>query len=159
MVRISAKGIVIRHSTVLVLYRNKRGEEYYTFPGGAIEQGETNKEAVVRELAEETSITVTPGKLLYRVVYGDGSEQLYYLCDYVSGEPELRGDSEEKEETNRGENVYKPLWLPLKSIPNTILYPIEVKNALIEDLQAGFSGPPKEFFIIHHSLVNKSTYE
>jgi 8-oxo-dGTP diphosphatase len=156
MSRISAKGIVIHNDAVLVLYRNKRGEEYYTFPGDGVEEGETNEEAATREVSEETSLSAKPVRLLYRVVYDDDSEQLYYLCDYVSGEPKLYDDSEEKAETDRGENIYRPLWLAVSELSTTTLYPTEVKNALMEELKVGFEGVPKEFFITYHSLVTKS---
>jgi 8-oxo-dGTP pyrophosphatase MutT (NUDIX family) len=157
MPRISAKGIVIHNDAVLVLYRNKRGEEYHTFPGGGVEEGEGGEDAATREVVEETSITAKPTKLLYRVVYEDDSEQLYYLCDYVFGEPQLHPDSEEKAETEKCQNVYKPLWLSVSEISSTTLYPTEVRDALIKDLKDGFSDTVKEFFISHHSVAKKGT--
>ena len=49
----------------------KRGHEpaagLWSIPGGRIEPGETDAEALVREMFEETSLTVEPGRLLGRV--------------------------------------------------------------------------------------------
>ena len=49
----------------------KRGHEpgagLWSIPGGRIEPGETDAEALVREMLEETSLTVAPGRLLGRV--------------------------------------------------------------------------------------------
>jgi len=49
----------------------KRGHEpgagLWSIPGGRIEPGETDAEALVREMLEETSLTVEPGRLLGRV--------------------------------------------------------------------------------------------
>ncbi len=49
----------------------KRGHEpgagLWSIPGGRIEPGETDAEALVREMAEETGLTVEPGCLLGRV--------------------------------------------------------------------------------------------
>jgi len=49
----------------------KRGREpgagLWSIPGGRIEPGETDTEALVREMREETSLTVQVGRLLGRV--------------------------------------------------------------------------------------------
>ena len=49
----------------------KRGHEpgagLWSIPGGRIEPGETDAEALVREMLEETSLTVAVGQLLGRV--------------------------------------------------------------------------------------------
>ena len=49
----------------------KRGREpgagLWSIPGGRIEPGETDAEALVREMLEETSLTVAVGRLLGRV--------------------------------------------------------------------------------------------
>ena len=49
----------------------KRGHEpgagLWSIPGGRIEPGETDSEALVREMIEETSLTVEVGRLLGRV--------------------------------------------------------------------------------------------
>jgi ADP-ribose pyrophosphatase YjhB (NUDIX family) len=39
----------------------------WSVPGGRVEPGETERDAVVREVAEETGLVVTPGALLGRV--------------------------------------------------------------------------------------------
>ncbi len=99
-----AVGLVVKDNEVLLMHRickNKNEEgvesviEYWTFPGGGIEEGETAEQAVLRELLEETSIVAsikeffieikTPGSHLYQ----NKDNHLFYLCDYVSGEPQL----------------------------------------------------------------------
>ena len=42
-----AVGIIIKNNKVLLIHRIKDGGEYYVFPGGAIEEGESSKEAVI----------------------------------------------------------------------------------------------------------------
>ena len=52
-----ASGLIIVDRKVLV--ERSKGKEYFIHPGGKIEQGETSKQAVIRELKEEFQIDVS----------------------------------------------------------------------------------------------------
>lgn len=56
-----ASGIILRDRKVLV--ERSVGKKYFIHPGGKIEPGETVKQALVRELKEEFSITVSEDDL------------------------------------------------------------------------------------------------
>ena len=49
-------GFVLMHRKNVI--RNKDYQEYYTFPGGHLEEGETLEEGVIREIKEEFGIHV-----------------------------------------------------------------------------------------------------
>jgi 8-oxo-dGTP diphosphatase len=49
---------------VLIKRRNEPGAGLWSLPGGRIEAGETDEQALVREILEETGLSVTPGQLL-----------------------------------------------------------------------------------------------
>ena len=51
-----AAGIIIRDRQLLV--EKSFGKSFYISPGGSVEDGETERQALVRELMEEFSITV-----------------------------------------------------------------------------------------------------
>ena len=53
-------------------------------PGGRVEPGETDAQAVVREMAEETGLTVEPGELVGRVRRGR-YDIADYRCTVVGG--------------------------------------------------------------------------
>lgn len=49
---------------LLVRRGHEPGKGLWALPGGRIEEGETDAEAVVREIAEETGLVVRPGPLI-----------------------------------------------------------------------------------------------
>jgi 8-oxo-dGTP diphosphatase len=60
-------GALIRHQDgrlLLILRGHDPGAGLWSLPGGRIEPGETDQQAVVREIAEETGLTVTCGGLV-----------------------------------------------------------------------------------------------
>jgi 8-oxo-dGTP pyrophosphatase MutT (NUDIX family) len=56
-----AAGILIRDRRLLV--ERSKGKDFFIAPGGSIEEGETSKQALVRELMEEFQITVNEADL------------------------------------------------------------------------------------------------
>jgi ADP-ribose pyrophosphatase YjhB (NUDIX family) len=63
-------GAVIKDSRgrlLLVKRGHEPGAGLWSLPGGRIEPGETDAEALVREMREETGLTVEPGPLVGRV--------------------------------------------------------------------------------------------
>lgn len=64
-VRNSAKAVVIHDGRVLLVRAIVDGDDCYLLPGGGQEPGETLSEAVVREVFEETGLTVRVERLLW----------------------------------------------------------------------------------------------
>ena len=88
---IQARGIILKGDKALVMFRIKNGEEYYVFPGGHMEIGETPKETATREIKEETTIEVNNLKLVFEfknyVKREDIQEEYYFVGKWKSGEP------------------------------------------------------------------------
>ena len=66
-IRVSSRAIVVNEDKILL---NCFGNGiYYNFPGGGIEENETAKQAVVREVMEEAGFTVTVGELVFSLEF------------------------------------------------------------------------------------------
>jgi 8-oxo-dGTP diphosphatase len=102
---LAVSAAIIRDGRVLVA-RRARGPALgvWTLPGGVVEAGETLNEALVREVAEETGLTIEPVTLAgYReavVRDNDGrvSRHFVILCfaaRWIAGEPHLNEELSE----------------------------------------------------------------
>ena len=95
-------AIIVHKEKVLVVRRaNPPLQGDWSIPGGLVETGETTREAVVREIHEETGLTVEPVELIEvfeRILRDRDSRVQYhfvaidYLCRIVSGESRAGSD-------------------------------------------------------------------
>ena len=114
--------------------KRKDIQDYYTFPGGGLEKGETLEEGVIREVEEEFGIQIKVGKLLLEM-YSEkfNQKEYFFLCKYIGGEfgtgtgPEFSHDPEYK-----GYGEYIPEIIKKEKIESINLLPPEMKDKLIE---------------------------
>ncbi len=66
---------------LLVLRANEPAQGQWSLPGGKIESGESEEDAVRREVREETGLSVTVGPELGRLVRR-GTQSTYDIADY-----------------------------------------------------------------------------
>ncbi|MEE8199742.1 MAG: NUDIX hydrolase [Candidatus Acidoferrales bacterium] len=95
-------GVVIRDGRVLLAQRAAEPlAGHWSLPGGGVELGETLEEAVVRELREETGLTVRVLELVeaFDRISRDASHRpryhfvlLDYLCEVLEGAPRAGSD-------------------------------------------------------------------
>ncbi|MFA5358557.1 MAG: NUDIX domain-containing protein [Patescibacteria group bacterium] len=143
MLQNRAVAITIKGDEVLLMFRRKNGKEYFTFPGGGVEDGESVEQATIREIKEETTLDIKIEKLLYHHIYDNKQEQFFYLCSYLSGDPRLSSDSIEAQRLS-DDNFYQPQWHKITDLPQMLVYPLEIRDWLVEDIKNGFTNTPKE---------------
>ncbi len=105
--RDSARGIILRDGRVAMVHSGKF--DYCKFPGGGIEAGETNEEAMAREVLEETGLTVRPETIReYGVVHRISAsreggvflqDNTYYFCEAADGVSVQQLDGYEDDES------------------------------------------------------------
>ncbi len=136
-----AAAIIIVDGKIVTMYREFQDRKYYTFPGGGMNEGEDERECVVREVFEEFGMTVQPERKLYD--YEDEkSVEHYYLCKWISGEFGSGKGEEFQPDRNRG--IYKPTFIKILDIPRLTLYPEMVAKTFFEDYKKFGKDFPKE---------------
>lgn len=126
-----ARAIVIYNGKLVSMYREFDDRSFYVFPGGGMEDNESEEECVIREVYEEFGITVNPIKKVY-VYENERSIEYFYLCDWISGEFGT-GAGEEFDVNSNKEGVYIPKLIEISDIPNLPLMPKEVASSFYED--------------------------
>ena len=96
---LAVSAAIIRDGRVLVTQRARGpGIGVWSMPGGVVEAGETLTQALVREIQEETALTIEPVTLAghREVVVRDGDGRalrhfviLCFASRWVAGEPQL----------------------------------------------------------------------
>jgi 8-oxo-dGTP diphosphatase len=137
--RRAARAIIIHDNKLLVMHRNKFGQEYDTLPGGNVELGETPEQAVYREVAEETTVQFTNPRLTCIEHAGDPyGDQFVFLCDYQSGEPKLHPNAEEQRINALGKNLYEPRWLAIVDLPGAAFLSEGLKQFILHSSKHGW---------------------
>jgi len=115
-------GVVIKDDKILL----QKCWDGYDFPGGGIDLGEPTKEALVREVKEETGMDVSVGEIVFcnnsffKLPYKDNfvhSIHMYYKCEVTGGELSTEFfDVQEKKYADM------PEWVSLSEIGNIKMY-------------------------------------
>ncbi len=107
-VRNSARSIIARDHKAAMIHSLKYN--YYKFPGGGIESGESNVDAMIRETREEAGLVVIPESVrefgyVHRIQRSKSDptecfvqDNYYYLCDVLENTVSQDLDDYESEE-------------------------------------------------------------
>lgn len=140
----AVRAIIIKDNQLLVMKRNKFGQEYYTLVGGGIDLGEDAETALRRELREETGLNVGEVQHVFTEEAGDPyGTQYVFTCEYQGGEPALSAGSSEAQISLMGKNLYEPMWLPFTALGPAQFLSESLKKAILAALQNGFPKAPE----------------
>ena len=115
--------MVIRDGKVLMVKHRSGRREYWTLPGGALEPGESFEEAAVREMREETGLSVRVLRLLFVGTYGDdASPEKCFLLEPLDDAQEARlGVDPEQAELSPGRRELQGIrWFALEEMRDDI---------------------------------------
>lgn len=110
------QGAIVRDEKILLIRHRHHdtGESYWLFPGGGIEEGETEEECVEREMWEETNLRVSAARLLLDKPTESGDvykRRRTFLCSVLSGTAAPGYEPEEDAAAAYG--IVEVAWLDL----------------------------------------------
>ena len=142
--RTRAGIVLIEDARVALIERHRAGLDYFVFPGGGVDEGETSEQAAIREAMEELGIEVAI-KQKVAMIHFDQSTQVYFLVERVSGEFGT-GTGEEftdSDPNNPQEGIYVPMWMPIDELPqHEKVYPSILAKLVVQSKLGGWSTEP-----------------
>lgn len=139
--RLSARAIVIKDEKVLLNEFN--GGEYYNLPGGGVEVDEALKDTVVREVLEESGLSVLVKEMLYIYEYNPLRDEYRYGSRGALSHVFRCEVDESKEEVSPTEIDSSPdkssvstgcKWVTIEELKDINLVP-PINDIIIEDIQ------------------------
>lgn len=130
-------GFAFMHRVGVI--KRKDYQEYYTFPGGGLEEGETPEEGTIREIKEEFGINVKIIKKLYEMKSEKfNQKEIFFLCEYIDGEfgtgdgPEFNNDPKYIDS-----GKFLPEIIKREDVKDLLLLPHEIKDKFVKDIETG----------------------
>ena len=131
-VRERAAVLIIHNGSVALIRRDWDGRQYYLFPGGGVDDGETSEEAAVREAREELGWNVELRGLVAECEIPGRSVQRYYAATVTDGEFGS-GDGVEMSFLADGpDGSHTPVLIPMEQLLDLDVRPRDLACRLAE---------------------------
>ena len=131
-------GIILIHEGKLALMeRHRQGRHYFAFPGGGVEENETDKQAAVREALEELGIEVEIVQKAATVLREGRRDQVYFLVKWLGGEYGT-GTGEEYGKVDEEHGTYNPVWIPLGELLEKNVVPRGLAELTVRSFTEGW---------------------
>jgi len=139
--RIRAGIVLIEDNKVALIERHRAGLDYYVFPGGGVDQGESPEQSAIREAMEELGIEVRIKRSVAEIQYGQTARQIYFLAERISGEFGT-GTGEEFTDSDPDdpqEGIYIPIWMPIEEMAKKDnVYPANLAQLVATSVKEGW---------------------
>ncbi len=134
-IHIIARGIWVHNASILLAWHKEH--QYYFFPGGHVEAGESAAAALEREIAEETGMRVTCGQFLalFEHAWENGDVLQHELTTLFT----IEGTPAEATVQSQVEHL-EFRWVPVEELAELHLLPSQIRG-LIANVIAGESTP------------------
>ena len=141
--RIRAGIVLIQDGKVALIERHRAGLDYFVFPGGGVDEGESPEQAAVREAMEELGVEVAIRQKISEIQFGQKSRQVYFLAEQIGGEFGTGAGEEytDADPNDPEEGIYVPVWMPIEELPlHANIYPVQVVSLVLKSITDGWQS-------------------
>lgn len=135
-----ASAVILEDGKILLIKRVKPEREYYVFPGGGVDEGESIEDAVRREVKEELRLEVKKCHFLFSIqnlsvpsfitMHTGNRNEHYFLIGEYAGILEIGGPEKER---MTEQNQYHIAWLSMREFKRlSNIFPREGVKRLID---------------------------
>lgn len=127
------RAVIIEDGKVLLIKRTKPDVIYWVIPGGAVEENETDEQALIRECREELGVDIIVKDLFLKMdskkPETSGQKEHFYLCEIKGGK---LGTGHGPEFTNSSIYIGKHEieWTEIKGLEKIDLKPKDIRDLI-----------------------------
>jgi len=132
--RTRAGIVLIEDHKVALIERHRAGLEYFVFPGGGVDEGETPEQAAVREAMEELGVEVVIKQKVAEIRI-ERSRQIYFLVERVGGEfgTGMGEEFTDSDPNDPSEGIYVAVWMPIEELSrHEKVYPAALATLVLQ---------------------------
>ena len=139
--RTRAGIVLIQDDKVALIERHRGGLDYFVFPGGGVDEGESPEQAAIREAMEELGVKVAIKQKVAEIQLASGSRQVYFLVEQTGGKFGTGAGEEfsDADPDDPDEGVYIPVWMPVDELSlHEKIYPADLAGLVARSLAEGW---------------------
>ena len=133
---------MIQDNKVALIERHRAGLDYFVFPGGGVDEGESPEQAAIREAMEELGVEIAIKQKVAEVKVGLKSRHLYFLVEQTGGEfgSGVGEEYTDSDPHSPEEGIYIPIWMPIEELTHhQNVYPADVAKLVIKSVREGWA--------------------
>src|SRR5688500_3891259 len=140
--RTRAGIVLIQNNKVALIERHRAGLDYFVFPGGGVNEGESPEQAAIREAMEELGVEVAIKQKVAEVKAGLKSRHLYFLVEQIGGEfgAGVGEEYTDSDPQSPEEGIYVPIWMPIEELAHhQNVYPADIAKLVMKADREGWA--------------------
>jgi ADP-ribose pyrophosphatase YjhB (NUDIX family) len=130
MNRERAFSAIIHNSKIAMIHEIRSDREFWTLPGGGVENGETLEDTAIREAFEETNLRIKIIRYLYKDEYAGGVQYCFLAEPINENEIKVGYDPEVKTEY---QTIKEAEWKKIDDVKEDKMVSVILKKLTLEE--------------------------